>query len=271
MVLGLACILGRHVINHAVGKRRHKLAVRHAVGKVCPTEKVLAATRAAHIGDAPHHAFDAIGTTGNINAQSVLEPRLGNRIVGVVRIGILQRRELSRIGVVSTQEGILRDAAQLGELAVRIHGVASVGNLAAAVNRVLKHAVLSRVVVIDLLHKRNKRPTAIELVITQRVVAVAIRKALVIVAMALIFGEVLHLVGHIDKRNTLNRPQHAREGLLGVEALIDIGGIRGNARRGLLGYSGCGCGNGAKRKRQRQARNNRGMLGLHTSSLHWCG
>ena len=88
--------------------------------------------------------------------------------------------------------------------------------------------------------------------------------------MALIFGEVLHLVGHIDKRNTLNRPQHARERLLGVQALIDIGGIRGNARRGLLGYSGCGCGNGAKRKRQRQAGDNSRMLGLHTSSLHEC-
>ena len=271
MVLRLTRILARHVINHAVRKRGHKLAVGHIVGKIRPTEKVLAATRAAHIGDTPHHALDAVGTTGNINAQSVLKPRLGHRIVGVIRIGILQRRELRRIGVVSTQEGILRDAAQLGELPVRVHGVASVGNLAATIDRGLKHAVLGRIVVVDLLHKRNERPSTVELVITQRVITVAIRKALVIVAMALVLGKVLHLVGHVDKRNTLNRPQHARERLLGVEALIDIGGIRGNARRGLLGYSGCGCGNGAKRKRQRQARNNSGMLGLHTSSLHWCG
>ena len=270
MVLGLARILGRHVIDHAVGKRRHKLAIGHAVGKVCPLKEVPAATSAAHIGDAPHHALDAVGTAGDVNTERALEPRLGHCIVRVVCIRILQRRELSRVGVISALEGLLRDAAQLGELAVRIHGVASVGNLAAAIDRVLKHAVLSRVVVIDLLHKRNKRPTAIELVITQRVIAIAIRKALVIVAVALIFGEVLHLVSHVDKRNALNRPQHTREGLLSVKALIDIGGIRGNTRRGLLGYSGCGCGNGAKRKRQRQARNNRGMLGLHTSSLHWC-
>ena len=81
--------------------------------------------------------------------------------------------------------------------------------------------------------------------------------------MALIFGEVLHLGSHVDKRDTLDRPQHARERLLGVETLIDIGGIRGNAWRGLLGSGGCRRGNGAKRKRQRQARNNRGMLGLH--------
>ena len=79
--------------------------------------------------------------------------------------------------------------------------------------------------------------------------------------MALVLGKVLHLGSHVDKRNALNRPQHAREGLLGVKALIDIGGIRGYARRGLLGSGGRG--NGAKRKRQRQARDNRGMLGLH--------
>ena len=271
MVLGLACILGRHVIDNAVGKRRHKLAVGHVVGEICPAEKVLAATGAAHIGNAPNHALDAISAAGDVNAKSAFEPCLGHRIVGVVRIGILQRRELSRIGVISTQEGILRDAAQLGELAVRIHGVVCVGNLAAAIDCSLKHAVLSRIVVIDLLHKRNKRPTAVELVITQRVVSVAIRKTLVVIAVALVLGKVLHLVSHVDKRNALNRPQHAREGLLDVQALIDIGGIRGNARSGLLGYSCCGCGNGAKRKRQRQARNNREMLGLHTSSLHWYG
>ena len=81
--------------------------------------------------------------------------------------------------------------------------------------------------------------------------------------MALVLGKVLHLSGDVDKRNALDRPQHAREGLLGVEALIDIGGIRGDARRGLLGSGGCRRGDGAKRKRQRQARHNSGMLGLH--------
>ena len=81
--------------------------------------------------------------------------------------------------------------------------------------------------------------------------------------MALVLGKVLHLASHVDKRDPLNRPQHAREGLLGVKALIDIGGIRGNARRGLLSNSSHRRGNGAKRKRQRQARHNRGMLGLH--------
>ena len=166
MILGLACILGRHVIDHAVGKRRHKLAVRHAVGKVCPAEEVSAATGAAHVSNTPHHALDTVGAAGDINAESTLEPRLGHRIVRVIRIGILQRRELSRVGVISTLEGLLRNTTQLGELAVRIHGVVRVGNLATAVNRVLKHAVLSRVVVIDLFHKRNKRPTAVELVIT---------------------------------------------------------------------------------------------------------
>ena len=90
MVLGLACILGRHIIDHAVGKRRHKLAVGHAVGKFCPAEKVLAATGAAHIGDTPHHALNAIGAAGDVNAKSTLEPRLGHRIVRVVRIRILQ-------------------------------------------------------------------------------------------------------------------------------------------------------------------------------------
>ena len=100
--------------------------------------------------------------------------------------------------------------------------------------------------------------------------AVAIRKTLVVIAVALILGKVLHLVGHVDKRDTLNRPQHAREGLLGVKALIDIGGIRGDARRRLLGHSGHGRGNGAKRKRQRQTGDNSRMLGLHTSSLHEC-
>ena len=81
--------------------------------------------------------------------------------------------------------------------------------------------------------------------------------------MALVFGEVLHLGSHVDKRDPLNRPQHARKRLLGVKALIDIGGIRGNTRRGLLGNSSHRRGNGAKRKRQRQACHNRGMLGLH--------
>ena len=153
--------------------------------------------------------------------------------------------------------------AQLGELAVLVHDITRVGNLAAAINRILEHAVFFGAVVVDLLHKRNERPAAVELVIAQRVIAVTVRKALVVVTMALVLGKVLHLGGHVDKRNALNRPQHAREGLLGVETLIDIGGIRGNARRGLLGSSGCRRGNGAKRKRQRQARDNRGMLGLH--------
>ena len=153
--------------------------------------------------------------------------------------------------------------AQLGELAVLVHGIARVGNLAAAINRILEHAVFFGVVVVGLLHKRDERPTTVELVITQRVVAVTIRKALVIVAMALVLGKVLHLGSHVDKRNALDRPQHAREGLLGVETLIDIGGIRGNAWRGLLGSGGCRRGNGAKRKRQRQTRDNSRMLGLH--------
>ena len=90
MILGLACILGRHVIDHAVGKRRHKLAVGHIVGKIRPAEKVPAATSAAHVGNAPHHALDAIGAARNINTQAALEPRLGHRIVRVVRIGILK-------------------------------------------------------------------------------------------------------------------------------------------------------------------------------------
>ena len=160
-------------------------------------------------------------------------------------------------------EGILRDMAQLGELAVLVHDITRVGNLAAAINRILEHAVFFGVVVVGLLHKRNERPTTVELVITQRVIAVTVRKALVVVAMALVLGKVLHLGSHVDKRNALDRPQHAREGLLGVKALIDIGGIRGNARRGLLGSGGRGRGNGAKRKRQRQARDNSRMLGLH--------
>ena len=160
-------------------------------------------------------------------------------------------------------EGILRDMAQLGKLAVLVHGIARVGNLAAAINRILEHAVFFGVVVVGLLHKRNERPTAVELVIAQRVITVAIRKALVVVAMALVLGKVLHLGSHVYKRNALDRPQHAREGLLGVEAFVDIGGIRGNARRGFLGSGGRGRGNGAKRKRQRQARDNSRMLGLH--------
>ena len=90
MILGLARILGRHVIDHTVGKRRHKLAISHTVRKVCPTEEVPATTGAAHVGDAPHHALNAIGTARNINAQATLEPRLGHRIVRVVRIGILK-------------------------------------------------------------------------------------------------------------------------------------------------------------------------------------
>ena len=160
-------------------------------------------------------------------------------------------------------EGILSDMAQLGELTVLVHGIARVGNLAAAINRILEHAVFFRAVVVDLLHKRNERPAAIKLIVAQCVIAVTVRKALVVVAMALVLGKVLHLGSHVDKRNALDRPQYARERLLGVETLIDIGGIRGNARRGLLGSSGCRRGNGAKRKRQRQARDNRGMLGLH--------
>ena len=263
MILGLARKLGRDVIDHAVGKCRHKLAVGHIIGKIRPTEEVPAATGTAHVGDAPDHALDAIGATGNINAQAALEPSLGHSIVGVVRIGILKRRELSRIGIVGALESLLRNAAQLGKLAVLVHGIARVGNLAAATDRVLEHAVFFGVVVVGLLHKRDERPAAIELVIAQRVVTVTVRKTLVIVSMALVLGKVLHLGGHVDKRNALDRPQHAREGLLGVETLIDIGGIRGNARRGLLGNSGRRRGNGAKRERQRQARNDSGMLGLH--------
>ena len=175
----------------------------------------------------------------------------------------MQSRKLSRVGVISALEGLLRNTAQLSELAVLVHGIARVRNLAAAINRILEHAVFLGIVVVDLLHKRNERPTTVELVITQRVIAVAIRKALVIVAMALVLGKVLHLGGHVNKRNALDRPQHAREGLLGVETLIDIGGIRGNARRGLLGSGGCRHGNGAKRKHQRQARDNSRMLALH--------
>ena len=263
MILGLARILGRHVVDHAIGERRHKLAVGHIVGKICPTEEIPATTGAAHVGDAPHHALDAIGAAGDVNAKSALEPRLGHRIVRVVRISVLKRRELDRIGVISALEGLLRNTAQLGKLAVLVHGIPRVGNLAAAINRILEHAVFFRVVVVGLLHKRNERPTTVELVITQRVIAVTVRKALVVVAMALVLGKVLYLGSHVDKRNALDRPQHAREGLLGVKALIDIGGIRGNARRGLLGSGGRGRGNGAKRKRQRQARDNSRMLGLH--------
>ena len=263
MILGLTRKLSGDIVDHTIGERRHKLAVGHIVGKIRPAEKVPAATSAAHVGNAPHHALDAIGAARNINTQAALEPRLGHRIVRVVRIRILQSRKLSRIGVISTLEGLLCNTAQLGKLAVLVHGIARIGNLAAAINRILEHAVFFGVVVVGLLHKRNERPTTVELVITQRVVAVTIRKALVIVAMALIFGEVLHLGSHVDKRNALDRPQHAREGLLGVKALIDIGGIRGNARRGLLGSGGCRRGNGAKRKRQRQARDNSRMLGLH--------
>ena len=153
--------------------------------------------------------------------------------------------------------------AQLGELSVLVHGIARVGNLTAAINRFLEHTVFFGAVVVGLLHKRDERPTPVELVIAQRVITVAIREALVVVAMALVLGKVLHLGSHVDKRNALDRPQHAREGLLGVETLIDIGGIRSNARRGLLGSGGCRRGNGAKRKRQRQARDNSRMLGLH--------
>ena len=263
MILGLARKLGRDVIDHAVGKCRHKLAVGHIIGKIRPTEEVPAATGTAHVGDAPDHALDAIGATGNINAQAALEPSLGHSIVRVVRIGILKRRKLGRIGIVGALESLLRNATQLGKLAVLVHGIARVGNLAAAIDRVLEHAVFFGVVVVGLLHKRDERPAAIELVIAQRVIAVPIRKALVVVAMALVLGKVLHLGGDVDKRNALDRPQHAREGLLGVKTLIDIGGIRGNARCGLLGSSGRRRGNGAKRKCQRQSRHNSGMLGLH--------
>ena len=101
-------------------------------------------------------------------------------------------------------ESLLRNTAQLGELAVLVHGIARVGNLAAAINRILEHAVFFGVVVVGLLHKRNERPSTVELVITQRVIAVAIRKALVIVAMALVLGKVLHLGGHVNKRNALD-------------------------------------------------------------------
>ena len=263
MILGLVRILFRHVIDHTARKRRHKLAVGHVVGKIRPTEKVLAPIGATHIGDAPDHALDAVGAAGNVNAERTLKPRLGYGIVGVIRIGILQRRELHGVGVIGAQEGILRNAAQLSKLTVRIHGVVRVGNLAATIDRGLKHAVLCRIVVVGLLHKRDERPAAIELIIAQRVITVAIRKALVIVAVALVFSEILHLVSHVDKRDALDRPQHSREGLLGVKALIDIGGIRGNTRRGLLGNSSHRRGKGAKRKCQRQARHNRGMLGLH--------
>ena len=263
MILGLTRKLSGNIVDHAIGERRHKLAVGHIVGKIRPAEKVPAATGAAHVGDAPHHALDAIGATRNINTQAALEPRLGHRIVRVVRIGILQSRKLSRVGVISALEGLLRNTAQLGELAVLVHGIARAGNFAAAINRILEHAVFFGVVVVGLLHKRNERPTPVELVIAQRVITVAIREALVVVAMALVLGKVLHLGSHVDKRNALDRPQHAREGLLGVETLIDIGGIRSNARRGLLGSGGCRRGNGAKRKRQRQARDNSRMLGLH--------
>ena len=175
----------------------------------------------------------------------------------------MQRRELSRIGVIGALEGLLCNAAQIRQLTVRMHGVACVGDIAPAVNCRLKHAVLGRIVVIDLLHKRDERPASVKLVVTERVVTIAVRKALVIVAVALILGKVLHLAGHIDKRDALDRPQHARERLLGIKALIDIGGIRGNARRGLIRSSGRGRGNGAKRKSQRQSGNNRRMLGLH--------
>ena len=263
MILGLTRKLSGDIVDHAIGERRHKLAVGHIVGKIRPAEKVPAATGAAHVGDAPHHALDAIGAARNINAQAALEPRLGHCVVRVVRIGVLKCRELDRIDVVSTLESLLRDTAQLGKLAVLVHGIARVGNLAAAINRIFEHAVLGRIVVVNLLHKRNERPAAIKLIVAQCVIAVTIRKSLVVVAMALVLGKVLHLGSHVDKRNTLDRPQHAREGLLGVETLIDIGGIRGNARRGLLGSGGCRRGNGAKRKRQRQARDNSRMLGLH--------
>ena len=174
MILGLTRKLGGDVIDHAIGERRHKLTVSHIIGKIRPTEEVPAATGTAHVGDAPDHALDAIGATGNINAQATLEPSLGHRIVGVVRIGILKRRELSRVGIVSILESLLRDTAQLSELTVLVHGIARVGNLAPAINRILEHAVFIGIVVVGLLHKRNERPAAIELVIAQRVIAVPI-------------------------------------------------------------------------------------------------
>ena len=174
MILGLARKLGGNVIDHAIGERRHKLTVGHIVGKIRPAEEVPAATGAAHVGDAPDHALDAVGATGDINAQAALEPRLGHRIVRIVRIGILKRRELGRVGIVGALESLLRDTTQLGELAVLVHGIARVGNLAAAIDRVLEHAVFFGVVVVGLLHKRDERPAAIELVIAQRVIAIPI-------------------------------------------------------------------------------------------------
>ena len=90
MILGLTRKLSGDIVDYAIGKRRHKLAIGHIVGKIRPAEKVPAATSAAHVGNAPHHALDAVSAARNINTQAALEPRLGHRIVRVVRISILK-------------------------------------------------------------------------------------------------------------------------------------------------------------------------------------
>ena len=94
--------------------------------------------------------------------------------------------------------GILGKLPQLGKLVslfVVNHVIGVALKFAAAVDDRLEHAVLLRIVVVALLHEVDERIAAIKLVEAHGMIAVAIAKAQIVIAAALVLGKVLHLRG----------------------------------------------------------------------------
>ena len=268
------------VLDHRIAQSRNQLAVGHAVVDVRALKELLHAALAKQVAHAPHQTLDAIRTIAHVNAVGVEQGALNRQVVVVVRIGILQGGELGGVGRIRRVPRLVEDLRGRAELARRVvvHLVRRILQHIAIRERRPEHVVLGGIVAVHLLDKRQQAVAAVKLVIAHRVVAVAIREALVVIATALVLGEVLHLVGkrHGGKRRG-RTCRGERRNALGALVVVRLVVVRGRgiphavgvAVRGgrLLRVGDGGQGNTAERKRNGKSGDDRLIAMLrHMSS-----
>ena len=302
IAIRIACgiLIGRrvgHVIDQRIANSSHGLFVGHIVGKIGHLEELLAATRAKQVIHAPAQALEAVGTARKVEPV-LAHDALDRQVILLISICILERRELLWIGSIRGMPGILGKLAQLGKLVslfVVNHVIGVALKFAAAIDDRLEHAVLLRIVAVALLHEVDERIATIKLVETHGMIAVAIAKAQIVIAAALVLGEVLQLGGKRHRLQTrgacrhdrIEGERHKRRGVHGFRILIarivirrsgllciDIGdGIGVGIADNILLLDGIGlCKHGnrcrhAQRERKCESGNDSLMLRLHGSSL----
>ena len=249
MIFRLRLVEHRHVIHHVVTQRGYELAVRHGVGLLViavPSTRPLVAivpravpvvsarvaanelsppSGAEQIGHAPNEPLNAIGTLRDIDTQA-FQILFCRKIILFVGPIILQGRKARRVGLI----GRMPRAVELGADASQLSSgrVIQIARDVSGQNP-LEHRVGIGVVVIARNEEIIQAVAVIELVVTHRMITVAPRQTLVVIATAFVGGEVFHLVGQGDRRNRCRhrcgisaRHHHDRRGL-NVKILFVVG------------------------------------------------